>query len=95
MNRTVEVIYEGGVFRPLEPVDLPDRTRMTIPLSGPPSDEDTDAEEERPWRGVMNVEWPERVIARKDVDLRDVPRAEPEANFSWFPPPEDEDDDSA
>ena len=27
---TIEAIYENGVFRPTEPVDLPDHTKVTI-----------------------------------------------------------------
>jgi predicted DNA-binding antitoxin AbrB/MazE fold protein len=26
MSKTIHAIYENGVFRPVEPVDLPDRT---------------------------------------------------------------------
>lgn len=28
--KTIDAIYENGVFRPLEPVDLPDRARVKI-----------------------------------------------------------------
>jgi predicted DNA-binding antitoxin AbrB/MazE fold protein len=30
MVRTIEVVYEGGVFRPLEEVDLEDGTRGEV-----------------------------------------------------------------
>ncbi|MDY0166746.1 MAG: antitoxin family protein [Thermoguttaceae bacterium] len=28
MSKTIHAIYENGVFRPVEPVDLPDRTAV-------------------------------------------------------------------
>jgi predicted DNA-binding antitoxin AbrB/MazE fold protein len=28
MSKTIQAIYENGVFRPVEPVDLPDRTAV-------------------------------------------------------------------
>lgn len=28
MSSTVHVVYENGVFRPVEPVDLPERTKV-------------------------------------------------------------------
>lgn len=30
MAKEIEVIYEGGVFKPLEKVDLPERAKMRI-----------------------------------------------------------------
>ena len=32
MRKSVEVIYENGVFRPLEPVELCEHQRMRVPL---------------------------------------------------------------
>ena len=32
MTSTVHAIYENGVFRPVEPVDLPDRTAVELQL---------------------------------------------------------------
>ena len=28
MNKTIHAIYENGVFRPVDPVDLPDKTSV-------------------------------------------------------------------
>lgn len=28
--KTIRAVYENGVFRPLEPVDLPDRTEVNV-----------------------------------------------------------------
>jgi predicted DNA-binding antitoxin AbrB/MazE fold protein len=33
MSKQLDVIYENGVFRPLEPVDVPEHQRMTIMIS--------------------------------------------------------------
>jgi predicted DNA-binding antitoxin AbrB/MazE fold protein len=30
MSQTIEAIYENGIFRPLDPVDLPEGTRVRI-----------------------------------------------------------------
>jgi predicted DNA-binding antitoxin AbrB/MazE fold protein len=32
MKKNLEVIYENGVFRPLEPVDLPEHQQMTVTI---------------------------------------------------------------
>jgi predicted DNA-binding antitoxin AbrB/MazE fold protein len=32
MSRQLDVIYENGVFRPLEPVDVPEHQRITITI---------------------------------------------------------------
>lgn len=43
MTTTVEAVYQGGVFKPIRPIDLPENQRVTIvvetpnePTSGPP-----------------------------------------------------------
>jgi hypothetical protein len=33
MNYRVPVVYEKGVLRPLEPLDLPEHTRLTVTVS--------------------------------------------------------------
>lgn len=38
MTRKVEAIYENGVFRPLEAVDLPAKERVTLILAQPLGD---------------------------------------------------------
>jgi predicted DNA-binding antitoxin AbrB/MazE fold protein len=51
MSKQLDVIYENGVFRPLEPVDVPEHQRMTITIPevviGPAEEEWFDAEYER------------------------------------------------
>lgn len=32
MTKTIHAVYENGVFRPTEPVDLPERTAVEIEL---------------------------------------------------------------
>jgi predicted DNA-binding antitoxin AbrB/MazE fold protein len=32
MTKTIHAIYENGVLRPIEPLDLPDRTEVEIQL---------------------------------------------------------------
>jgi predicted DNA-binding antitoxin AbrB/MazE fold protein len=45
MVRTIEAIYEKGLFRPLTPVDLPDGTHVRIEAELLPTDPDTGARE--------------------------------------------------
>ncbi len=33
-SKTIECVYEGGVFKPLEKVDLKDGTRLKIKMGG-------------------------------------------------------------
>ena len=40
MRKTVPAVYEDGVLRPLEPLDLPDRQRVTVTISEAPDDDD-------------------------------------------------------
>jgi predicted DNA-binding antitoxin AbrB/MazE fold protein len=39
MTSTVHAIYENGVFRPVEPVDLPDNTPVELELRMPSKEE--------------------------------------------------------
>jgi predicted DNA-binding antitoxin AbrB/MazE fold protein len=34
VKKSVEAIYENGVFRPLEPVDLPEHQRVEVTIAG-------------------------------------------------------------
>ena len=38
MTKRVEAIYENGVLRPLEPVNLPEHYRVTVTLNEPEED---------------------------------------------------------
>lgn len=38
MNKRLDVIYENGVFRPLEPVELPEHHRGSVILTEPEED---------------------------------------------------------
>ena len=55
MSKSIEVIYENGVFRPLEPVDLPEHQRMTVTIGEVAM---TPAEEE--WLDMEYVRWAAR-----------------------------------
>ena len=33
MTRTVQAVYENGVLRPLEPLNLPDKERVTVTVA--------------------------------------------------------------
>jgi predicted DNA-binding antitoxin AbrB/MazE fold protein len=42
MERTVEAMYENGVLTPLEPLDLPNRQRVTISIQSLDDEADFD-----------------------------------------------------
>ncbi|MDA2923344.1 antitoxin family protein [Acidobacteria bacterium AH-259-L09] len=44
MSKSVEAVYENGVLRPLEPIDLPEHQRVTVTIWEAPGEEwlDTD-----------------------------------------------------
>jgi predicted DNA-binding antitoxin AbrB/MazE fold protein len=46
MRKSVEVIYENGVFRPLEPVEVSEHQRMRVTL-----------EEEADWLDTAYMAW--------------------------------------
>jgi predicted DNA-binding antitoxin AbrB/MazE fold protein len=37
MTLTVEAVYQGGVFKPVRPVDLPENQRVTVLVAAPAS----------------------------------------------------------
>jgi predicted DNA-binding antitoxin AbrB/MazE fold protein len=59
MSKRFDVIYENGVFRPLQPVDVPEHQRITITIPevpAMPSDEDwLDLDYER-WAATQTKE---------------------------------------
>jgi predicted DNA-binding antitoxin AbrB/MazE fold protein len=69
MSRQLDVIYENGVFRPLEPVDVPEHQRMTIMISEvsmvPSQEELFDTEYER-WAATQ---------VKEDISLEAVRQA--------------------
>lgn len=96
MRTEVEAIYEDGVFRPVEPIELPERLRVIIQLPAPEeTTPPTETEEEEPepfWRGVSPVEITNEVLGTfpVQINISELPKMKPsvELNPTWF-----EDDD--
>jgi len=67
MRRQVEAVYENGVLRPLEPLPLQDRQRVTVRIS------DAKCSRGEDWRDVAYME---KVAAefQEDVSLEEVRR---------------------
>jgi predicted DNA-binding antitoxin AbrB/MazE fold protein len=63
MSKSLEVIYENGVFRPLEPVDLPEHKRVRVMI-----------EDEEDWLDTEYVQWCARE-AQDGVSLDAVRKA--------------------
>jgi predicted DNA-binding antitoxin AbrB/MazE fold protein len=66
MGRKLDVIYENGVFRPLEPVDVPDHQRMTITI---PEASTVPAEEA--WVDMQYERWATTQV-KEEVSLEAV-----------------------
>ncbi len=63
MKKSVEAIYEDGVFRPLEPVDLPEHQRVQVTVA----DEDE-------WLDRDYIQWAASQV-QGTVSLDDVRKA--------------------
>jgi predicted DNA-binding antitoxin AbrB/MazE fold protein len=63
MKKSVEAIYENGVFRPLEPVDLPEHQRVQLTVA----DEDE-------WLDRDYIEWAASQV-QESVSLEAVRQA--------------------
>jgi predicted DNA-binding antitoxin AbrB/MazE fold protein len=62
MEQVLEAIYRGGVFRPLEPLALPDNQRVVITLQLPA--------QERP--GEALAAWRQVYAGLSDEDVAEV-----------------------
>jgi len=56
MSRTISAIFDAGVFRPLEPVDLAQGTQVTLQLqvSAPPISDEVDEETRQAWQAYLD-----------------------------------------
>ena len=68
MERTVAAVYENGVLRPLEPLDLPEHQQVQVTVLEPPSPADHDVLDTDYIRAVEKMDLP-------DVSLDEVRRA--------------------
>ena len=58
MTTTVEAVYQGGVFKPVRPVDLPENQRVQLQV------EAVRADEVRAWLAAVE-EWQRDFVARR------------------------------
>ena len=68
MERTVAVVYENGVLRPLEPLDLPEHQEVQVTIAGPPLPPDQEVLDIEFLRALDNMDLP-------DISLAEVRRA--------------------
>lgn len=52
MNKTIRAIYQGGVFHPLEEVNLKDKSEVLVTVESSPVDEDGAVACEDPIAGI-------------------------------------------
>ncbi len=55
MSRIIRARATRGMFEPLEPIDVPDGTEVTVPVPDEPSPEDVEAfrRSAGSWRGLV------------------------------------------
>jgi predicted DNA-binding antitoxin AbrB/MazE fold protein len=52
---TIKAIYENGVFRPKEPVELADHTEVEVVLPSPASANEADSTESGPFDDIIGI----------------------------------------
>jgi predicted DNA-binding antitoxin AbrB/MazE fold protein len=60
MIHNIDAIYDHGVFRPFEPLALPDGTRVHLrveEVDGPPADTSKEAIDYRAWLDGLGGRW--------------------------------------
>ena len=106
MSIEIKAIYENGVFRPLQPVTLPELQQVTIRLSDEtegidshadrPTSADAEEQDIEPiWRGVFPVEQKPKAESVQSVKVKisELPELQPTITLNprWF---EEEHDDT-
>jgi predicted DNA-binding antitoxin AbrB/MazE fold protein len=99
MNKQFDAIFDNGVFRPLEPVELPQHQRVTVTvldfeemgaLDAQPAPDNgevasTDESEDSPWRGVFVPPRKRRVLFSHPLTPvpQELPRRQTSVDMSW------------
>jgi predicted DNA-binding antitoxin AbrB/MazE fold protein len=76
MNDTIPAVFDDGVFRPLQPVDLAKGTRVEVKLAmpSPASNDEMDDETRQAWcdyldrMGSLPDEFPRDGLSNRDHD---------------------------
>jgi predicted DNA-binding antitoxin AbrB/MazE fold protein len=69
MTRQVEAVFEHGVLRPLEPLSLPERQHVMVPISQLPGDETQPRQAEQNWLEANAHRYPGEWLALQGYDL--------------------------
>lgn len=76
MERVIEAVYQDGVLTPLEPLDLPDRQRVTLKIQvpGQPANSDSLGGWRSVYDGLAEEELTEieRIILDRTAFMRPV-----------------------
>lgn len=56
MNRAIAAIFDAGVFRPLEPVEMANGTQVVVqlPSIGPPASDEVNEETSKAWSDYLD-----------------------------------------
>ena len=65
MEETIEVVYEKGVFKPLEPVEIPEGTKIKIPITLTKSDK------LKRYRGILG-KADEKLLKEFELEANDI-----------------------
>ena len=63
MQKTIEVVYEKGVFKPLEKVEIPDGTKIPIRI--------TKSDKLKKYRGILG-EVDEKLLKEFELEANDI-----------------------
>jgi len=63
MEETIEVVYEKGVFKPLEPVEIPEGTKIPITL--------TTSDKLKGYRGILG-KADEKLLKEFELEANDI-----------------------
>ncbi|MGB7532728.1 MAG: antitoxin family protein [Halobacteriota archaeon] len=63
MQKTIEVVYEKGVFKPLEKVEIPDGTKIPIKI--------TKSDKLKKYRGILG-EVDEKLLKEFELEANDI-----------------------
>ena len=77
MRRTIRARVKGGVLEPLEPIDVPEGTEMTVTLFDSPSPKDLEAfrRSAGSWKGTIDADALIRnIYADRLISTRPEPR---------------------
>ncbi len=73
MSQQIEMIFDNGVFRPLQPVNLPDQQRVTLHLPDAKDDCAGGAIDARTTKGADDAVGEEGELSNEEIPYQPLP----------------------